>query len=74
MSLAQVPKARQVRITGIRGAGPITFRLMEMGLLEGASVEVLGRAPLGDPLHVRLGDYELSLRCDEAELIDIAGL
>jgi len=47
---------------------------MEMGLIEGAQVVVLGRAPLGDPLHVRLGDYELSLRCDEAELVEIANL
>ena len=52
----------------------MTCRLMEMGLIEGACVEVVGRAPLGDPLHLRLGDYELSLRRAEAELIDIAGL
>lgn len=45
---------------------------MEMGLIEGAHVEVVGRAPLGDPLQLRVGDYELSVRCDEAELIDVA--
>jgi Fe2+ transport system protein FeoA len=50
----------------------MTCRLMEMGLIEGARVEVLGRAPLGDPLHLRLGDYELSLRREEAQLVDIA--
>jgi len=72
MSLAHVPVSRPVRVTGVRGHGPMTYRLMEMGLIEGASVEVLGRAPLGGPLHLRLGDYELSLRCDEAELIDVA--
>jgi Fe2+ transport system protein FeoA len=44
---------------------------MEMGLIEGARVEVLGRAPLGDPLHLRLGDYELSLRMEEASLVDV---
>jgi len=47
---------------------------MEMGLIEGARVEVLGCAPLGDPLHVRLGDYELSLRREEAALVDIVSL
>jgi len=52
----------------------MTYRLMEMGLIEGARVEVLGRAPLGDPLHVRLGDYELSLRSDEAALVDVVSL
>lgn len=71
MSLAQAPLSRPVRVTAIRGGGPTTYRLMEMGLIEGAMVEVLGRAPLGDPLHLRLGDYELSLRCDEAELVDV---
>ena len=74
MSLAQAPHSHPFRVTGIRGGGPITYRLMEMGLIEGAQVEVLGRAPLGDPLHVRLGDYELSLRHEKAELVDIAGL
>ena len=74
MSLAQVPLSHPVRVTGVRGGGPVTYRLMEMGLIEGARIEILGRAPLGDPLHLRLGDYELSLRCDEAELVDVASL
>lgn len=74
MSLAHAPLSRPVRITGVRGGGPLTYRLMEMGLIEGAHVEVLGRAPLGDPLHLRLGDYALSLRRDEAELVDITSL
>ncbi len=52
----------------------MTYRLMEMGLIEGALVELLGRAPLGDPLHVRLGDYQLSLRRDEADLVDIVSM
>ena len=74
MSLAQAPLSHTVRVTGIRGCGPMSYRLMEMGLIEGAEVRVLGRAPLGDPLHVRLGDYELSLRCDEAEMVDVTSL
>ena len=73
MSLSTAPRSRPLLVTGIRGASPTTYRLMEMGLIEGARVEVLGCAPLGDPLHVRLGDYELSLRCDEADMIDVAG-
>ena len=72
MSLAHVPLERVVRVIGIRPGGPLGHRLMEMGLIEGAEVQVLRRAPLGDPLHVRLGDYELSLRTSEAELVDVA--
>jgi len=74
MSLAQAPKLKPVLVTGIRSGGGMTYRLMEMGLIEGARVEVLGRAPLGDPLHVRLNDYELSLRADDAALVEITDL
>ncbi len=72
MSLAHVPNASTVRVRGIRTDSTLAYRLMEMGLIEGAEVEVLGRAPLGDPLRVRLGDYELSLRAKEADLVDVA--
>ncbi len=71
MSLAHAPVQKPVRIIGLRGRGPLAYRLMEMGLIEGAVVRLLGRAPLGDPLHVSVGDYELSLRSRDAELIDI---
>ena len=74
VSLALAPLARRFRVTGIRPSGPLTYRLMEMGLIEGAELEVLRRAPLGDPLHVRLGDYELSLRAREADLVQVAEL
>jgi ferrous iron transport protein A len=41
-------------------------RLFEMGLLEGEEIEVLGFAPLGDPMEILLRDYRLSLRRKEA--------
>jgi ferrous iron transport protein A len=44
---------------------------MEFGLIEGAEVELVRRAPLGDPLLIRLGDFDLSLRTSEAALIDV---
>jgi ferrous iron transport protein A len=73
MSLTHTPLSKLVRVTAVRGGGPLSYRLMEMGLIEGAEVRVLRRAPLGDPLHVRLGDYELSLRASEADLVEVAG-
>ncbi|MCK4343627.1 MAG: ferrous iron transport protein A [Phycisphaerae bacterium] len=74
MSLAGVSLATRFRVTGVRSGSPLSYRLMEMGLIEGAEVQVVRRAPLGDPLQVRLGDYELSLRTSEAELIDVAAV
>jgi Fe2+ transport system protein FeoA len=45
---------------------------MEMGFIQGAEVKVIRRAPLGDPLQVRIGDYDLSVRSSEASLIDVS--
>ena len=70
MKLAGAPLKQSVLITGVAVQGPSGYRLMEMGLIEGAEVQVLRRAPLGDPLQVRLGDYELSLRTRDAALAD----
>lgn len=72
MLLAKAPLSKFVRITRVRHAGPTSFRLMEMGLIEGAEVQVVGRAPLGDPIQVRLGDYDLSIRRTDAEMVDVA--
>ena len=74
MSLAHVPLRSAVQVTGLRGANHTAIRLMELGVIEGARIEVLGRAPLGDPIRVRLGDSELSLRHSEADLIDVAAI
>jgi ferrous iron transport protein A len=57
------------RITAIQGTDALTQRLMEMGLLEGEEVEVIGVAPLGDPIELRLTGYRLSLRRTEAARI-----
>jgi ferrous iron transport protein A len=44
---------------------------MEMGMLEGDPIELIGVAPLGDPLEVRLGDSCLSLRRHDAALVEV---
>lgn len=74
MSLALTPIAKPVQIRRVRGTSPIARRLMEMGLIDGARAEVIGRAPLGDPIHVRVNDFSLSLRSEDAALIDVASI
>ena len=61
-------------ITRIDGEDGLVQRLMEMGLLEGEEVEVVGFAPMGDPMEVRLGDYRLSLRRVEAARVHVEPL
>jgi ferrous iron transport protein A len=47
-------------------------KLMEMGLVAGKKLKVLFRAPFGDPIAIDLGGYVLSLRLDEAQLINVS--
>jgi ferrous iron transport protein A len=73
-SLDQLRPGQRGRITALRGGDALVQRLMEMGLLEEEVVEVVGLAPLGDPIEIRLGDYRLSLRRAEAARVQISPL
>ncbi len=59
------------RILALRGELRTVQRLMEMGLLEDETVELITVAPLGDPLEIRLRDYRLSLRREDAAGIEV---
>ena len=56
-----------VMIVGVEGK--LHRRLIEMGLTPGTHVTVTKRAPLGDPIEIRLRGYELTLRADDASKI-----
>jgi len=62
------------RIIEVSGEDAITVRLMEMGLTDGEVIELIGRAPLGDPLEFAVRGYRLSLRSEEARRILIERL
>ncbi len=66
-SLAGLAVGESGRIAALEGRGAIALRLLEMGLVPGASVAVVKRAPMGDPLEIRVRDYHLSLRLAEAQ-------
>ena len=74
-SLDQLQTGQRARIDAVQGADTLGQRLLEMGLLEGDEVEVVGFAPLGDPMEIRLRDYRLSLRRTEAAriLVSVTG-
>ena len=73
-SLDQLRPGQRGRIDSLDGDDRLVQRLMEMGLLEGEEVEVVGFAPLGDPMEIRLADYRLSLRRTEASRIQVTPL
>jgi ferrous iron transport protein A len=71
MTLDQLQRGERARIDSFVGDDVVLQRLMEMGLLEEEEVEIVGFAPLGDPIEVRLRDYRLSLRRNEAARIRV---
>jgi ferrous iron transport protein A len=72
LTLDQLRPGERGHVLSLQGDDSLTQRLLEMGLLEGEEVEVLGIAPLGDPLEIRLRDYRLSLRRREAARVRVA--
>jgi ferrous iron transport protein A len=73
-SLDQLRAGQRARVLSVSASGTLEQRLLEMGLLEGEIIEVVGFAPLGDPMEIRLRDYRLSLRRQEASSISVAPL
>lgn len=49
----------------------LKVKMMEMGLIEGKKLTLLFKAPFGDPLAFDVEGYTLSLRLDEADLVDV---
>lgn len=62
------------RILDVQGDDAVAVRLMEMGLTEGAEIELVGFAPLGDPVEFLVRGYRLSLRKAEASRVVIERL
>lgn len=50
-------------------ASDISSKLLEMGFYVGKEIQLIYKAPLGDPIAVQVGDYVLSMRKNEAKLI-----
>jgi ferrous iron transport protein A len=57
----------------VDGTDEISIRLMEMGLIPGTELRVLGVAPLGDPLEIEVRGYRLSIRKTEAARVQLTG-
>lgn len=62
----------QARILEVHGDDGVAIRLMEMGLTEGEEIELVGFAPLGDPIEFSVRGYRISLRATEAARVEVA--
>ena len=64
----------RANVVSVSGEPEFRRRLLEMGFCNGASVEVLRRAPLGDPIAFKVRGYCLSLRDEQAAHVKIVPL
>jgi Fe2+ transport system protein FeoA len=71
-TLDRLSPGSQVQVQAVGGALAVRRRLLEMGLCPGVAVDVIRRAPLGDPVEVRVRGYLLSLRLDQASQVSVA--
>lgn len=66
VTLDTLKVGQRAQVVDVTGDDAISVRLMEMGLIDGVEIEVIGFAPLGDPIEFLVRGYRLSLRAKEA--------
>ncbi len=71
MRLTELKTGEKGYITKVLGHGAFRKRIVEMGFIKGKEVEVVLNAPLKDPIKYKILGYEISLRRNEADLIEI---
>ena len=71
MKLSDVETGKTVLIQKVGGHGAFRKRILEMGFITGKRVTVVQNAPLKDPVYYRIMDYNVSLRRQDASLIDV---
>ncbi|MDY5340786.1 ferrous iron transport protein A [Faecousia sp.] len=70
-TLRQVKVGETVTVVKLHGEGAVKRRIMDMGITKGVQVYVRKVAPLGDPVEVNVRGYELSIRKNDAEMIEV---
>jgi len=70
-TLKEVRPSAKAVVVKLHGEGATRRRIMDMGLTKGTEVYVRKVAPLGDPIEVTVRGYELSLRKEDAAMIEV---
>lgn len=73
MTLDELNVGQTATVVRVGGEGSLRLRLLDMGLIPRTVVRVQKRAPMGDPIELRLRGYELTLRKEDAGKIEVEG-
>ena len=71
MRLDCVQKGQKCKIEKMHGKGKLMHKLLDMGFVNGAEIEVLREAPLYDPMELKIQNYLISLRKSEAKILEV---
>lgn len=71
MTLDKMPIGQKAKIISVGGEGALWRRLLDMGLTPRTEISVRKIAPMGDPIEIHLRGYELTLRIDDAQKIEL---
>ena len=71
MKLSELAVDDYARIEAVGGSGELRQHFLDMGLIPGCDVSLIKFAPMGDPIEIRIHDYELTLRLADAEHITV---
>lgn len=72
MTLDKLAVGKTAVITKVGGEGMLRLRLLDMGLIPKTWVKVVKVAPMGDPMELLIRGYELTLRLEDAEKIEVS--
>ncbi len=71
MTLKELAVGKSAKIIKVNGEGSLRRHFLDMGLTPHTKVTITKIAPMGDPMQIHLRSYELTLRKDDAENIEI---
>ena len=70
-TLREAKCGQTVKVVKIHGEGALKRRIMDMGITKNVEIYIRKVAPLGDPIEVTVRGYELSLRKEDAEMVEV---
>lgn len=74
MKLAELNIGESAEVKDVNGKGALRRRMFDMGITPGTELFLRKKAPLGDPLEITIRGYELTLRAQEAESVEVERL
>ncbi len=70
-TLKDIKVGDSTTVLKLNGQGAVKRRIMDMGITKGVKIHVCKVAPFGDPIEITVRGYQLSLRKDDAEMIEV---